>query len=137
LDPIHQERAIAAAAEKAKQTNRQTEVFMPAGVYFIEGPIVVPDGVVLQGESSSLTAIYSAYDNASTAPLALFSPTGPGANWEMRNLTVYVLSLYHSVFWVPGRNATSQCAGPVESHTLGNNCNGRFRLSGVVSRLQV
>mgnify|MGYP001184551868 CR=1 FL=1 len=113
--------ALAAALAKAATlANEHTVavVYFPAGAYHIEGSFVVPDRVELQGAGAALTALYWAYDNVTTAPATLLSPAQPSARWAAANLTVYVLSLYHNIFHVPGdANET-----------------GQFRLTGVTVR---
>jgi hypothetical protein len=55
----------------------------------------------IAGAGSDVTAIYFAYDNPTTAPLAYFAPDTPGGSWGMRDLTIYVLSFYYNVIHVP------------------------------------
>lgn len=114
--------AIQAAGAAAARTGVAQEVFFPAGVYHVDGPITVPDGVDLVGEGSDLSAVYFSYDNASTAPLALLSPQAPEVRWGLHNLTIYVLSLYKNLVWLPGQNASATAAA------------GGFHMSGCVVR---
>eukprot|EP01052_Picozoa_sp_SAG31_P031527 SAG31_NODE_3349_length_4375_cov_7.496024_2_plen_885_part_00 len=114
--------AIKAAATAAVHTRRPQNVFFPVGVYHIDGPVIIPDGVSLVGEGSDISAVYFSYDNASTAPFALIAPDLPSASWGVHNMTFYVLSMYKNFLWVPGVNAST----PAQE--------GKFHMSGVVIR---
>lgn len=121
--------AMTAAGAAAASTGRPQEVFFPAGVYHVDGPIIVPNGVSLVGAGSDIAAVYFSYDNASTAPHALIAPDRPGAQWGIHNLTLYVLSLYKNLLWVPGVNVTD--TGSSNNVTAQQ---GAFHMSGVVIR---
>ena len=95
--------AAAAAARSATPDGWAADqiVWLPAGLYHVQGRFEVPDGVFIAGASAGLTAIYFAYDTPATAPFAYFAPQHPGDSWGVSHLSVYVLSFYYNVFSVP------------------------------------
>ena len=110
--------AIARAWATAAATATPTVVRLSAGVYHVNGPIVVPDGVTLQGAGAALTALHFSSDNISTAPSALLRPESPSARWGVEDLTLYVLGFYHNVIHCPADVSRS----------------GRFRMRHVTVR---
>eukprot|EP01052_Picozoa_sp_SAG31_P038903 SAG31_NODE_5288_length_2630_cov_2.811537_3_plen_223_part_00 len=58
---------VDAALAKAKAAGGGI-VYFPRGQYYIDGPIVVPDNVVLRGEGTQLVSIFMREDNPDTAP---------------------------------------------------------------------
>eukprot|EP01051_Picozoa_sp_SAG22_P003655 SAG22_NODE_181_length_16048_cov_157.464418_5_plen_569_part_00 len=110
--------AVARAWATAAATATPAVVRLNAGVYHVNGPIVVPDGVTLQGAGAALTALHFSSDNISTAPSALLRPEFPSARWGVEDLTVYVLGFYHNVIHCPADVSRT----------------GRFRMSRVTIR---
>ena len=51
-------------------------VFLPRGQYYIDGPIVVPAGVVIKGEGTQLVSLFFREDNPATAPKPDATPDG-------------------------------------------------------------
>lgn len=90
------EAAIARAASA-----KPAVVRLDAGVFHVNGPLVVPDGITLQGAGAALTALHFSSDNVSTAPPALLRPEDATARWGIEDLTIYVLGYYHNVIHCP------------------------------------
>jgi hypothetical protein len=73
-------------------------VHLRAGVYFIDGPLMVPDGVHLRGESTELVSIFFrevSSNEQSIGPLI----TGDinAASWALTDLAIYVSGFYQTV----------------------------------------
>lgn len=107
--------AAAAAAARAASPGGDVPdqvIFFPPGIYNVQGGFKVPDGVYIAGAGADVTAIYIAYDDQTTAPLAYFSPAAPGGSWGLRDLSIYCLSFFYNIVHIP--------ASPVgqEEHTL-------------------
>ena len=95
--------AAAAAARAASPGGVAPDqvVFFPPGIYNVQGGFRVPDGVYIAGAGADVTAIYVAYDDQTTAPLAYFSPAAPGGSWGLRDLSIYCLSFFYNIIHVP------------------------------------
>lgn len=88
------------AIAKAKANGGGT-VFLPRGQYYIDGPIIVPDGVILRGEGTQLVSVYFREDNPGTAPKPGYIYAEPNATmWAVEDLTFYVTHFYFSVVYV-------------------------------------
>jgi hypothetical protein len=98
--------AAAGAAHAASATGADQVVYLPAGQYHIQGGFAIPSGVVVSGAGAGLTALYLAYDTPETAPLAYFYPETAGGSWGFRDLSIYVLSFFFNVFYIPAANIT-------------------------------
>eukprot|EP00933_Yihiella_yeosuensis_P031758 TRINITY_DN25376_c0_g1_i1.p1 TRINITY_DN25376_c0_g1~~TRINITY_DN25376_c0_g1_i1.p1 ORF type:complete len:802 (-),score=122.38 TRINITY_DN25376_c0_g1_i1:24-2267(-) len=91
---------VDAALAKAR-ANGGGIVYLPRGQYYVDGPLVIPDGVVLKGESTKLVSIYFKEDNPATSPHPGYIHANNSASaWAVTDLTVYVTHHYWSVFYV-------------------------------------
>ncbi len=85
-------------------------VHLRAGVYFIDGPLSVPDGVQLRGESTELVSIFFrevSSDEQNIGPLIAgdssdatvnaSSDAKTAASWAMSDLSIYVSGYYSTV----------------------------------------
>jgi hypothetical protein len=109
--------ALAAAAAAGGGT-----VFFPCGRYYLSQPIVVPPNTVLAGEDTTLTSVWFAEANRTTAPLfyiqlndtAAFhgsqapalgaAAAGSGlASWGLVNFTLYITAFHNQVILVSNR----------------------------------
>ena len=95
--------AAAAAARAASPSGVAPDqvVFFPPGIYNVQGGFHVPDGVYVAGAGADVTAIYVAYDDQTTAPLAYFSPAVPGGSWGLSDLSIYCLSFFYNIIHIP------------------------------------
>ena len=76
-------------------------VYLPRGQYYVDGPIVVPNGTVLRGEAQDQVAIYFREDNPDTTPKPGYIYAAPNATaWGVEDLSVYVSHHYWSVVYV-------------------------------------
>ena len=83
---------VNAALAKAK-ANGGGIVLLPRGQYYLDGPIVVPDGVRLRGESRELVAIHmkeAPKPQDAPTPGYIYSDGGENHAWAIEDLTVYV-----------------------------------------------
>ena len=94
--------ALAKAQAVAESGGVGVTVAFRAGVFHLDGPIIVPDGVTIAGAGSDLTALYFSYDNISTAPQVLLGPSAASNSWELVDLSIYVLGFFRTVVHVPG-----------------------------------
>ena len=91
---------VNAALAKAK-ANGGGVVHLPRGQYYVDGPLVVPDGTVLRGEAQHLVSVYFREDNPDTSPKpGYIHANNSAAAWAVTDLTVYVTHHYYSVFYV-------------------------------------
>ena len=66
-------------------------MFLPRGQYYVDGPIVLADGVVLKGEAEQLVSIYFKEDNPDTSPRPGYIYANASAEaWGVTDLTVYI-----------------------------------------------
>ena len=85
-------------------------VHLRAGVYFIDGPLAVPDGVQLRGESTELVSIYFrevSSDEQNIGPLIAgdaidatvnaSAVVKTAASWALSDLSIYVSGYYSTV----------------------------------------
>ena len=85
-------------------------VHLRAGVYFIDGPLAVPDGVQLRGESTELVSIYFrevSSDEQNIGPLIAGDGSDATVNtstfvktamaWALSDLSVYVSGFYSTI----------------------------------------
>ena len=92
------------AALAAAAANGGGIVHLPRGQYYIDGPIMVPDGVVLRGEAEQLVSIYFRETNPDVSPRpGLIFANESATAWAVTDLTVYVTHHYWSVFYVSAR----------------------------------
>ena len=110
--------ALAKAQAVAQSGGAGATVAFRAGVFHLDGPIVVPDGVTIAGAGSQLTALYFSYDNISTAPQVLLGPSAASNSWGIEDLSIYVLGFFRTVVHVPGDQSGRS----------------RFRMNGVTVR---
>ena len=76
-------------------------VFLPRGQYYIDGPIVVPAGVVIKGEGTQLVSLFFREDNPATAPKPGYVYAQPNVTrWAVEDLTIYITHFYFSVIFV-------------------------------------
>ena len=83
---------VNAALAKAK-ANGGGIVLLPRGQYYLDGPIVVPDGVRFRGESRELVAIHmkeAPKPQDAPTPGYIYSDGGENHAWAIEDLTVYV-----------------------------------------------
>ena len=74
---------------------------LPRGQYYVDGPLIVPEGTRLVGESTELVSIFFREDNPDTAPKPGYIHANNSATaWAVEDLTVYVTHYYYSVFYV-------------------------------------
>lgn len=90
-----------AAAVAATSPGRVAVVKFGPGLFHVNGPIVIPNGVTLAGAGSDLTAVYFSYDNITTAPEVLIGPSAASNSWGVADMTLYVLGFYKTVFHIP------------------------------------
>ena len=69
------------AAIKAADANQGGVVYFPRGQYFVTGPLLVPNGVILRGEAAELVSIYFGEDNEHSAPAAYVAGSGSGTQY--------------------------------------------------------
>ena len=68
-------------------------IYFPRGQYFIHGPILVPEGCVLQGERRDMVSVFFFEQNQTTAPAAYITgATNTTQSFGIADLTVYVTS---------------------------------------------
>jgi len=79
-------------------------VFFPRGQYFVEGQILIPQFTVVRGEAGSLSSIYFAEENTTTAPPAYITSSSTSApQWGISDITVYVTAFANNVVaFLPG-----------------------------------
>ena len=66
-------------------------MFLPRGQYYVDGPLVVGDGVVVRGEAEQLVSIYFREDNPDTSPRPGYIYANASAEaWGVTDLTVYI-----------------------------------------------
>lgn len=104
--PARNATAAVHAAIAAAEANHGGVVYFPRGQYFVTGPLLVPNGVVLRGEATDLVSIYFGEDNEKTAPQAYISGSGPSPQqWGMEGLTLYVTAFANNIVqFQPGTN---------------------------------
>eukprot|EP00041_Stephanoeca_diplocostata_P029079 m.848888 g.848888 ORF g.848888 m.848888 type:complete len:528 (+) comp23490_c2_seq17:528-2111(+) len=92
----------ALAAIHAAGTAGGGEVYFGIGRWYITGPLLLPDNVVLKGAGMDLTAIYFASTNETTAPSSHIAPaahsTKKYVRYAVEDLAIYILSYYTNVF---------------------------------------
>ena len=115
------------AALDAARANGGGVVLLPRGQYYIDGPIVVPDGVRLRGEEASLVSVYFREDNMDTAPQPGYVYSD-GNRWAVEDLTLYISHFYHSVIFVGPECTSFELLGvrvrAVAYAMLGDPCKG-------------
>ena len=94
--------ALAKAQAAATSGDAGATVAFRAGVFHLDGPIIVPNGVTIVGAGSDLTALYFSYDNITTAPQVLLGPSAASNSWGIEDLSIYVLGFFRTVVHVPG-----------------------------------
>ena len=88
------------ARAKAK-ANGGGVVMLPRGQYYVDGPLIVPEGTRLVGEGTDLVSIFFREDNPDTAPRPGYIHANNSATaWSVEDLSVYVTHYYYSVFYV-------------------------------------
>jgi hypothetical protein len=117
-EPIDATPGLLAALAKAAASPVGATVRFRAGLFHINGPIIVPNNVSIVGAGSDLTAIYFAYDNLTTAPQILIGPSAAANSWAISDVTLYVLGFFRTVIHIPA-DETGQ---------------GRFRMNRVTVR---
>ena len=76
-------------------------VMLPRGQYYVDGPLIVPEGTRLVGEGEQLVSIFFREDNPDTAPKpGYIHANNSAAAWAVEDLSVYVTHYYYSVFYV-------------------------------------
>jgi hypothetical protein len=76
-------------------------VMLPRGQYYVDGPLIVPEGTRLVGEGTNLVSIFFREDNPDTAPRPGYIHANNSATaWAVEDLSVYVTHYYYSVFYV-------------------------------------
>ena len=91
---------VDAALAKAK-ANGGGVVMLPRGQYYVDGPLIVPEGTRLVGEGEQLVSIFFREDNPDTAPKpGYIHANNSAAAWAVEDLSVYVTHYYYSVFYV-------------------------------------
>ena len=74
---------------------------LPRGQYYVDGPLIVPEGTRLVGEGTELVSIFFREDNPDTAPRPGYIHANNSATaWAVEDLSVYVTHYYYSVFYV-------------------------------------
>lgn len=76
-------------------------VHLPRGQYYIDGPIVVPNGVRLRGEGTALVSVYFRETNPGASPKpGLVYANSTTTAWAVQDLTLYVSHHYWCVIYV-------------------------------------
>ena len=97
--------AVQAAIEAAGAAGGGV-VRLGVGRWYLEGPLLLPDNVRLQGAGMDRTAIYFAFRNASNTPSTMIGAvhgTRPGdqiyprARFGVEDLAIYIVSHFESV----------------------------------------
>lgn len=102
--PINCTSAVLAAIAAAGANGGGTVLF-GVGRWYVDGPLLLPDGVLLRGAGMDLTAIYFAENNKTTAPDSYIATAVPpaatasarGPRFGVEDLCIYVLSYYKNV----------------------------------------
>jgi len=87
--------AVAAAGAAGGGT-----VTLGVGRWYVKGPILLPNGVLLKGAGMSLSAIFFEQDDAKSAPPSLLAPatnSTTATRFGIEDLAFYVLSYYVNV----------------------------------------
>jgi len=76
-------------------------VYLPRGQYFVDGPLIVPEGTRLRGEGAALVAVYFREDGLHTSPRhGYIHSNNSAAAWAVEDLTLYVTHHYVAVLYV-------------------------------------
>ena len=76
-------------------------VYLPRGQYFVDGPLIVPEGTRLRGEGAALVAVYFREDGLLTSPRhGYIHSNNSAAAWAVEDLTLYVTHHYVAVVYV-------------------------------------
>lgn len=95
--------AALVAALAAAKAHGGGVVYLPRGQYYVDGPVVVPDGVVLRGAGRELVSLYfreAPKPADAPTPGYFYSDGASGHRWAVEDLSVYVSAFYHSIFFV-------------------------------------
>ena len=87
------QQALKQAQQKYSTTGEGSIIYFPRGQYFMQGPILLPEKCIIQGERKDLVSIYFFEDNKTTAPPAYI--TGENQNvtqFGIEDITIYVTS---------------------------------------------
>jgi hypothetical protein len=98
------QRAINAAGSHAAAN---TVVYFGVGRWYLQPPLLLPDGVVVRGDSMETTALYFAQQTMLSAPLAVIAAAAPSvlsassnsntSSFGIEDLTVYNLGYYKAI----------------------------------------
>ena len=77
-------------------------MYFGIGRWYVQGPLLLPHGVLLKGAAMDKTAIYFAEANATTAPASLITTSVPAGTsvsprFGLEDLAIYVLSYYRNL----------------------------------------
>ena len=90
--------AIQQALSEAEEYGKGGIVYLPRGQYFMQGPILIPEGCILQGERRDLVSIYFFEQNQTTAPDAYVTGrTNTTQSFGVEDLTIYVTSYANNI----------------------------------------
>jgi hypothetical protein len=104
--PVNSTPPLLAALAAAKEAGGGT-VMLPEGALAIEPGLAIPDGVILRGARTDLTAVHFLYDRAPPGPdqnlpfahIHRASLERPG-RWGLSDLTLYQLWVYRALIYV-------------------------------------
>ena len=92
--------AVDAALQQAREAGGGI-VYLPRGQYYVDGPLIVPEGTRLRGEGTGLVSLYFREDGLHTSPrFGYVHCNGSAAAWAIEDLTLYVTHHYRSVVYV-------------------------------------
>ena len=76
-------------------------VYLPRGQYYIDGPLIVPNGTTIRGEGEGLVSIFFREDNPDTSPKPGYIYAAPNAtSWAIEDLSIYISHHYYSCIYV-------------------------------------
>lgn len=91
---------VDAALEKAR-ANGGGVVYLPRGQYYVDGPLIIPEGTRLRGEGQHLVSIVFREDSLASGPRPGYIHANNSASaWAVEDLTVIITHYYRSVFYV-------------------------------------
>ena len=114
---IHSTGAITRALAAAAQTfPAHSRVLFPAGRWYLQPPLLIPDGVTIAGDSMSTTALFFAQNSGDSGPSGTFMKPDPAfipaligpkepptgavnstVTFAVEDLCIYALSFYSTV----------------------------------------